>query len=88
MRTTLFLVSGFMLLAVSILLGRLFTTNYPGAVLAAVVIFVVLWLGIAGFNLWVGVTKAGYPLGDEFPIFLLIFGAPALVAITLKWRVY
>lgn len=50
-------------------------------------VFVFLWLGISVFNLWVGIAKAGYTLNDEFPIFLLIFGVPALVANVLKWRV-
>jgi len=43
-------------------------------------------LVISAFNLWVGVSKAGYTLGDELPIFLLIFAVPAAVAIILKWR--
>ena len=86
MRTLLFLLAGFLLLAACVLLGRLFSTNYAGASLAATWAFVVLWLGISTANLWVGVAKAGYTLGDEFPIFLLIFVVPAAVAIFLEWR--
>jgi hypothetical protein len=86
MRTLLFLFVGFLLLAASIMLGKLFSSNYPAATFAATIIFVALWLGISGANLWVGVAKAGYSLSDEFPIFLLIFGVPAVVAIFLKWR--
>ena len=88
MRTPLFLVTGFLLLAASILLGKLFSSNYPGAMYAATLIFVLLWLGIAGANLWVGVAKAGYTLNEEFPIFLLIFGVPTVVAVFLKWRIF
>jgi hypothetical protein len=36
--------------------------------------------------MWVGVTKPGYSVAEELPIFLLIFGVPALVAVVLKWR--
>ena len=61
--------------------------NNPGATLAATWIFVALWLGISGANLWVGVAKAGYTLSEEFPIFLLIFSVPTIVAIFLKWRI-
>jgi hypothetical protein len=86
MRTLLFLLAGFLLLATCVLLGRLFSTNYAGASLAATWTFVVLWLGISTANLWVGVAKAGYTLGDELPIFLLIFVVPAAVAIFLEWR--
>jgi hypothetical protein len=87
MRTLLFLLVGFLLLTASMMLGKLFSSNYPGATFAATVIFVALWLGISGVNLWVGVAKAGYSLNEELPIFLLIFGVPAIVAILLKWRI-
>jgi hypothetical protein len=70
-----------------VLLGKLFSNNYPGAAYAATLIFVTLWLGISAANLWVGVAKAGYTLNEEFPIFLLIFSVPAIVAIFLKWRI-
>jgi hypothetical protein len=42
MRTLLFLLVGFLLLAACMLLGRLFSSNYPGATYAATLIFVVL----------------------------------------------
>jgi hypothetical protein len=87
MRTPLFLLVGFLLLGASMLLGKLFSSNYPGATFAATVIFVALWLGISGANMWVGVAKAGYTLSEEFPIFLVIFGVPSIAAIFLKWRV-
>jgi F0F1-type ATP synthase membrane subunit c/vacuolar-type H+-ATPase subunit K len=87
MRTPLFLLVGFLLLAASMLLGKLFSSNYSGATYAATLIFVALWLGISGANLWVGVARAGYSLNEEFPIFLLIFGLPTIVAIFLKWRI-
>ncbi len=87
MRTALFLVSGFLLLAAAMLLARLFSTNYPGATFVATVAYVALWLIIASANMWVGVAKAGYSVTEELPIFLLIFGLPAAVAIVLKWKV-
>ncbi|HET9330667.1 MAG TPA: hypothetical protein VFO23_09090 [Steroidobacteraceae bacterium] len=86
MRTALFLLVGLLLLAACLLLGRLFSGNYPGASHTATVAFIVVWLGIACANLWVGVAKAGYTLADELPIFLLIFGLPALVAVVLRWK--
>jgi len=87
MRTALFLVAGLLLLAGSLLLGRLFSSNYPGATAAATVGYLALWLLIAGANMWVGVAKAGYSVTEELPIFLLIFGLPAAVAGILKWKV-
>lgn len=88
MRTLLFLLAGFLLLAACMLLARLFSSNYPGASYAATLTFVVLWLVISTTNLWVGVAKAGYTLTEEFPIFLLIFAVPTVAAIFLKWRVF
>ncbi len=88
MRTLLFLVVGLLLLAAALLLGKLFSSNYPGATYAATLIFILLWMGISGANLWVGVAKAGYTLNEEFPIFLLIFAVPAMIAIFLKWRFF
>jgi hypothetical protein len=86
MRTSLFLIVGFLLLAACLILGRLFSANYPSATYAATVAYISLWLVISAFNLWVGVSKAGYTLRDELPIFLLISVVPAAVAIILKWK--
>jgi hypothetical protein len=87
MRTGLFLFAGFLFLAASLLLGRLFSANYPGATTVATVLFVALWFVIAGANMWIGVSKAGYSVAEELPILALIFGVPAAVAIVLKWKV-
>ena len=87
MRTGLFLLTAVLLLAASVLIGRLFSSNYPGAPWLATLCFVVLWLAIAAFNMWTGVAKAGYSVAEELPIFALIFGVPALLAIVLRWKV-
>jgi len=86
MRTGLFLLSGFLFLAASLLVGKLFSTNYPSGTTVATALFVVLWLVIASFNMWVGVAKAGYSVGQELPIFALVFGVPAAVAILVRWK--
>lgn len=86
MRTLLFLVAGLLLLAGFLLLGKLFSANFPESLRLASIAFVAIWLVVAGANLWIGVARAGYSVTDELPIFLLIFGLPAAVAILLKWR--
>ena len=86
MRTVLFLVAGFLLLGAALLLGRLFSTHYPGATFVATVAYVALWLIVSSANMWVGVARAGYSVTEELPIFLLIFAVPAAAAILLKWR--
>jgi hypothetical protein len=86
MRTGLFLLSGFLLLAGSLVLGKLFSANYPGATTVATVLFVVVWLAIALTNMWVGVAKAGYSVTEELPILALIFGVPAAVTIIARLK--
>jgi hypothetical protein len=46
MRTVLFLVAGFLLLAAAMLLGKLFSSNYPSATLVAMWAFVLCRLGL------------------------------------------
>src|SRR5882672_2230522 len=53
MRTGLFLIAGFLLLGAAVLLAKLFSTNYPGATLAATIAYVALWFIVAGVNMWV-----------------------------------
>ena len=86
MRTALFLVAGFLLLGAFLILGRLFAAQYPEASRLATLAYLAVWLIVAGTNMWLGVAKAGYTIGDELPIFLLIFGVPAVVAGVLKWK--
>ena len=88
MRTGLFLLSGFLLLVASIILGRLFSANYPGGTTLATVLFVVIWFAVALANMWIGVARAGYSVAEELPIFALIFGVPAAIAIFVRWRFF
>jgi hypothetical protein len=87
MRTGLFLLAGFLLLAAAFILAKLFSENYPAAATVATAAFILLWLALSGFNMWTGVAKAGYSVAAELPIFALILGLPVAVAIVLKWIV-
>jgi len=86
MRTGLFLLSGFLLLAASLILGKLFSANFAAGTTLATVLFILVWLVIAVVNMWVGVAKAGYSVTEELPILLLIFGVPAAVAVVARWK--
>ena len=57
----------------------------PASVVTAEKIFIPVWLVLALVNMWIGVSRAGYSVGEEFPIFLVIFAIPAIVA-GLAWR--
>ena len=86
MRTGLFLLSGFLFLAGSLIAGRLFSENYPAATTVATLLFLAAWLAIAALNMWTGVARAGYSVSAELPIFALIFAVPAGVALLIRWK--
>jgi hypothetical protein len=86
MRTAMILSAGLLLLGAVVIFGRLFTQYYASAATWAVGGFVAVWLLATGFNLWVGVSKAGYSVTEELPIMLVLFGVPALAAVVIRWK--
>jgi len=86
MHTLKVIAGGFILLAVFLLIGRLVGAEAPAeGVAGAAKLFIPLWLLLAGINLWIGVTRAGYTVAEEAPIFLIVFGVPAAAALLLVW---
>jgi hypothetical protein len=85
MRTTLILLGGFALLGAFALAGRWLAGTDTAPMVAAAKIFIPVWLVVALVNLWMG-TRVGYSVTEELPIFLLIFAAPAAVAVFLWWK--
>ena len=86
MRTTLILASGFLVLAGVLTFSKLFAEHYPSAPAWAAYGFIGLWLLATGFNMWVGVSQAGYSVREELPIMLLLFAVPAAAAMVLRWK--
>ena len=86
MRTALIGVAGILLLAAGTILGRLFAAHFPNAPSQSTVGFILLWLVICGFNMWVGVAKAGYAVTEELPVFALVFLVPTALAVLVRWR--
>jgi hypothetical protein len=85
MHTVIVVGGGFALLATCLLLGHAFGGGRAGMVTGALA-FIPLWLIGAGVNMWIGVSRAGYSVADEAPIFLGIFGVPAAVAALIWWK--
>ena len=85
MRSVIIIVGGLVLLALFALVGGRFFGGLPSVVTAAK-IFIPAWLAVALINMWVGVSRAGYSLAEEFPIFLVIFLIPAGVALFVWWK--
>ncbi len=84
MRTAIILGIGFCLLGVCV--GTGWVVGGPAKMKVAVLVFLALWLVATAANLYVGVTRAGYSFLEELPIFLLLFGGPAIAALLLRWR--
>ena len=86
MRTFLIVLSGFILLGACVLAGRLIGGDNTKVLATSALVFLPLWLIAAGVNMYIGVTQAGYSVGEELPIFLVIFGLPAAVAAFVWWK--
>ena len=84
MRTALIIFAGFVVWGLCMGVGRM--VGARGAMGAATAIFCVVWFIVAGVNMWMGVTKAGYSFREELPIFLVVFLLPAIVAVVVMWK--
>jgi hypothetical protein len=84
MRTLIIIVAGIVLLGFFAFAGSRF--GGAASMVMAAKIFVLFWLIAALINMWVGVSRAGYSIGEEFPIFLAIFLIPAAVAAFIWWK--
>ena len=49
-------------------------------------IFIPVWLVAALVNMWIGVSRAGYSVMEELPIFLAIFAIPGIAAAFIWWK--
>ena len=81
MHTIMVVLGGFLLLGACLLAGRLMKTM-PLAAL----IFIPIWFGAALINMWIGVSRAGYSVAEELPVFLVVFAIPAVVALFIWWK--
>ncbi|HEX5004646.1 MAG TPA: hypothetical protein VFV65_04980 [Gemmatimonadales bacterium] len=80
------LAGGLVLLGLFLLGGRMLSASAPALGMAgAVRWFIPVWLVAAAVNMWIGVTRAGYSVAEEAPIFLIVFAVPAAVALLVAW---
>lgn len=84
MHTLIVIGIGLILLGLCVFAGRIFAGTSGSA--AASLVFVPLWLIGAGVNMYIGVTRAGYSVAAETPIFLLVFAVPAAAALFAWYR--
>jgi len=83
MHTIIVLAIGFGILGLCALAGYL--VGGVSAIATAALFFLPLWLVGAGINMCLGVTRAGYSVAEEAPMFLLVFAVPAVAALIVWW---
>jgi hypothetical protein len=86
MRSLVIIVGGILLLGVGLLVARWIGGAGTHAMLTIARLFIPVWLAVALINMWIGVSRAGYSVAEEFPIFLVIFLIPAGVAAFIWWK--
>jgi hypothetical protein len=84
MRSAIIIVGGVLLFGIFVLVARF--VGGTQTIVVAAKIFIPVWLVAALINMWLGVARAGYSVAEELPIFLLIFGIPAVVAAFTWWK--
>jgi hypothetical protein len=87
MRTVMIVAGGLLLLGVFVFAGRLLGGGSPQSMVTAAKLFLPVWLVAALVNMWIGVSRAGYSVAEELPIFLAIFLIPGIAAAFIWWRV-
>ena len=85
MRTAIIIVGGIVLLGLFALVGW-WLGGGPKSTMTAAKLFIPIWFAVALINMWLGVSRAGYSVAEELPIFLVIFAVPAAAAAFIWWR--
>jgi hypothetical protein len=86
MHTVIVVAGGFGLLGLCAVAGRILGGTYGSA--TAALVFLPLWFIAAGINMYIGVTRAGYTVAEEAPIFVLVFAIPAAAALITWWKLH
>jgi hypothetical protein len=84
MRTALFLLAGLLLMAAALILSKLMSPDIPAARPWLLGLAFGAWLALTSFNLWIGVSRAGYAVREELPVFMLLFGVPVIAALLAR----
>ena len=85
MRTAIIISGGLVLLGLFALVGW-WLGGGPQSATTAAKLFIPIWLAVALMNMWLGVSRAGYSVAEELPIFLVIFAIPVAAAAFIWWR--
>jgi hypothetical protein len=84
MRSALIIIGGLALLGVLTLFGPQFGGGL--SMVTAAQVFLAVWFVATMVNVWNGVSRGGYSVAGELPVFLVTFIVPAAVAVFVWWR--
>jgi hypothetical protein len=76
---------GLALLVLCLVAARLMGAGQSTFLARSALAFIPLWLVGAGINMSLGVSRAGYTVKEEAPIFFVVFLIPAAVALAVWW---
>lgn len=82
MHTVMIVGGGFLLLVVFLIGAKVLSRSVSTAAL----LFIPVWFACAAYNMWIGISTAGYTFMEELPIFIGIFAVPAIVALIVSRR--
>ncbi|GGP17597.1 hypothetical protein [Silvimonas iriomotensis] len=82
MHTALVIAAGLVLLGLALLVGHWLGGTVP----LVCQVFIGVWLVAALINMWFGVNRAGYPVLEELPMLLVVFGIPAILAVWIWFK--
>lgn len=79
MHTFLVILGGFLLLALVVFSARTLDRAFK----PVLPLYLLVWFGFSALNMGVGIYHAGYSFMAELPIFILVFGLPAIAAVLI-----
>jgi hypothetical protein len=86
MRSVAIIVGGLFILGLFVLVARWLGGATAQSTALAAKLFLPVWFVLALINMWIGVSRAGYSVSEELPIFVAIFGLPGLAAAFVWWK--
>jgi len=85
MRTLIIIGLGLLLLGLFLACAHRLRSGHQSSTARAALAFLPMWFGITLYNVWIGVSRAGYSWAEELPILAVTFGIPATAAI-VAWH--
>lgn len=84
MHTVMVIIAGLILMGICLIVGR--TVAPSSGMAVGALLFIPLWLIGTAVNMWFGVSRAGYSVAEELPVFAALFVSLSAAALVIWWR--